>query len=234
MSAADGQEGADRHAGLAAALLVNGDLGGVGDLAVDDDLEHTHLHVRRVGGRVGVGGWRRGTVPGAAERRRAVELTAREAQIAWLAAGGLANPEIGTGLFLSDARSGTTWARCSPSWASPPAPSSAAPCPAAEPAAVPVGTGHMCWPGSRFARDPPGPRAPPPGGTATWNFSAAPIPCSTGSPSTCPDPAASTVNDAGHRLRRHRAPDTTPVMATPDPGTTSQPAKPGHGRMRQT
>ena len=104
MSVADGQEGADRDAGLAAALLVNGDLGGVGDLAVDDDLEHTHLRVRRVGGRVGVGGWRRGTVPGAAERRRAVELTAREAQIPWLAAGGLANPEIGTGLFLSACR----------------------------------------------------------------------------------------------------------------------------------
>jgi DNA-binding CsgD family transcriptional regulator len=41
---------------------------------------------------------------GAAERRRAVELTAREAQIPWLAAGGLANPEIGTGLFLSACR----------------------------------------------------------------------------------------------------------------------------------
>ena len=43
------------------------------------------------------------------------------------------------------------------------------------------------------------------GTTARWDgyleFQRRLSPCSTGSPSTCPDPAASTVNDAGHRLR---------------------------------
>jgi hypothetical protein len=50
----------------------------------------------------------------------------------------------------------TTWAKCSPSWASPPAPSSAVPCPAADLAAVRVGTGHLCWPVRRFGHGPPG------------------------------------------------------------------------------
>ena len=88
----------------------------------------------------------------------AVQLTAQEAQIARLAAGGLSDPEIASRLFLSPRTVQYHLGKVfTTSWASPRATSSAAPWRRLRhQPARPVPTGHLCWPVCRFAPRPSG------------------------------------------------------------------------------